>query len=352
MYVVDATTGRFLDVNDRACQNLGYSRDELLALGVLDIELAWPMSETLWTKYVAAIRKRGTMVVEGAHRRKDGSSHRVEISLSHVQLSRRESYLFCVVRDITDRWHSERRLRQTQALLLRAETLAQLGSWELNLKTQGLELSPGLCQLLGIDPENTHNATITDALPFLHPDDVTRVASICFVAWDRGRQADRLPSATPGWFVSRCAYRMRGWTRRQRRCGAGHGDRPGCHRPAPRRTAVRDNEQRLRSLLDGSWDMLSLVDQTGHATYLSPAVERILGYTLDQVRKLDLFALVHPDDLAESKSRFRHVVHETEFPIRGEVRMRHRDGSWRWIETLGRNLQADPAIGGDCLQFA
>ena len=51
VYVIDPATGRILDVNSTACSNLGYSREELLAMGVTDIENTLP-DDFSWKKHV------------------------------------------------------------------------------------------------------------------------------------------------------------------------------------------------------------------------------------------------------------------------------------------------------------
>src|ERR1700756_3618038 len=97
--VIDPDTLRFLDVNDKTCKDLGYTRDELLGITVFDVD---PNGAAIW--YPAGLEKlraSSSIVRESVHRRKDGSTFPVEISVKFVQLER--SYFVSVVRDITDR---------------------------------------------------------------------------------------------------------------------------------------------------------------------------------------------------------------------------------------------------------
>ena len=108
--VVDPDTLRFLDVNMKACEDLGYTRGELLGLTVLDID---PQGgETCAPEALQRIRARGSIVRESTHKRKDGSIFPVEISVRYVHLER--SYFVSVVRDISDRKQSERALRESE----------------------------------------------------------------------------------------------------------------------------------------------------------------------------------------------------------------------------------------------
>jgi len=108
--VVDPETGRFLDVNKKGSLDLGYSREEFLALSVFDID---PMvDKSVFTRSVEELRKSGVLMREGIHRRKDGSTFPVEINIKYVQLER--DYMITVVRDITARKQAETALRQSE----------------------------------------------------------------------------------------------------------------------------------------------------------------------------------------------------------------------------------------------
>ena len=95
--VVDPETLRYLDVNEKACSSLGYTREELLSLYVSDIDL----SESSWKKVKDELQNSEFTLTEAVHQRKDGSTFPVEISMKCVQLDRR--YVVCVTRDITER---------------------------------------------------------------------------------------------------------------------------------------------------------------------------------------------------------------------------------------------------------
>jgi len=110
--VLDPMTLQFLDVNEAACRDLGYSREELLALSVYDID---PNSDTdFFQKVEKTMRESGAARFETTHRRKDGSIFPVEISMGTVTLGR--FYGLAIVRDITDRKQAEGKIREQQQL--------------------------------------------------------------------------------------------------------------------------------------------------------------------------------------------------------------------------------------------
>jgi len=111
--VVDPKTLQFLDANKKACAQLGYSRDELLSLGVFNIDPL--VTEASTAKITEELNRAGFVVMESLHRRKDGSTFPVELSLTRVLLDR--GYVVVVARDLTERKQSEARLREYERVV-------------------------------------------------------------------------------------------------------------------------------------------------------------------------------------------------------------------------------------------
>ncbi len=124
--VVDPETLRFLDVNEKACSELGYSREELLSLRVFDINPA--VTEASAAKIIEELRKSGSFVMESLHRRRDGSTFPVDISMRWVQIER--DYVVAVARDVTERKRAEEALRDAKEFsenLIRTANVIVLG---------------------------------------------------------------------------------------------------------------------------------------------------------------------------------------------------------------------------------
>jgi PAS domain S-box-containing protein len=108
--VVDPETRRFLDVNERACVELGYSREELLSMRVFDIDPDY--DESSRARMEQLLRESGFATMERVHRRKDGTTFPVEVNLREVRLDR--DYCVAVSRDITERKRAEEELRRSE----------------------------------------------------------------------------------------------------------------------------------------------------------------------------------------------------------------------------------------------
>jgi PAS domain S-box-containing protein len=114
IFVIDAETGRFLDVNETTCKNLGYRREDLLTMSVMDIEAVIP-DRPSWNKHVQEMKSKGHMLMEGKHLRNDGTTFPVEVNVKYVSQDEKD-YMIAVVRDMTRRKDLESQFLQAQKM--------------------------------------------------------------------------------------------------------------------------------------------------------------------------------------------------------------------------------------------
>jgi diguanylate cyclase (GGDEF)-like protein/PAS domain S-box-containing protein len=85
--------------------------------------------------------------------------------------------------------------------------------------------------------------------------------------------------------------------------------------------------------------MIVLVNREGVILYVNPAIESILGYKPEERIGANGGEIVHPDDVKALADVFTTLSRDTSSPvINGELRLRHKDGSWRTLEAVGSNL--------------
>ncbi len=114
---------------------------------------------------------------------------------------------------------------------------------------------------------------------------------------------------------------------------------------------LRASEEKFRALVENSLDGILLLDRDGRILYASPAVTRILGYEVDDVVGLDSFTLVHSDDVAYAHERFAAALTVGAEPMSAEFRIRHKDGTWRYLECLRGNRLDDPSVRAIVLNY-
>jgi PAS domain S-box-containing protein len=108
--VLHPGTLQFLDVNEKACLDLGYTRQEMLSMTAYDINPT--LDDSVRNHVDQRLREAGFVIIEARHRRKDGSTFPVEINIKYVQLDR--GYIVTVVRDITQRKGAAEALKKSE----------------------------------------------------------------------------------------------------------------------------------------------------------------------------------------------------------------------------------------------
>ncbi len=106
--------------------------------------------------------------------------------------------------------------------------------------------------------------------------------------------------------------------------------------------ALERREEHYRSLIEHSLDLISILNIDGTIRYASPSHERVLGYGLDDLVGQNVFTFIHSDDLAAVREAFTRADGAASL----ECRFRHKDGSWRILESFGRNLSHLPGVAG------
>jgi PAS domain S-box-containing protein len=101
---------------------------------------------------------------------------------------------------------------------------------------------------------------------------------------------------------------------------------------------IRIREERFRLLIENAPDMIHVIDHQGLLRFQSPSSEQILGYPAEERLGQNVLDLVHPEDQPKAQAALREAIARPHQPVRVEYRFRHRDGSWRVLQTVGRSL--------------
>ncbi|MGQ0547075.1 MAG: hybrid sensor histidine kinase/response regulator [Betaproteobacteria bacterium] len=119
-----------------------------------------------------------------------------------------------------------------------------------------------------------------------------------------------------------------------------------------REEAIARNWTRYQAMIEHSSDALMLSRPlAGGILYASPAMERVLGYTLQDLRGREVMDLIHPDTV-EVATRLRAELLRSPGKVSvDEMPMRHKDGSWRWIELTRKDLLEEPSVHAVVFNF-
>ncbi len=113
-----------------------------------------------------------------------------------------------------------------------------------------------------------------------------------------------------------------------------------------RAEALRQSEERFRSLVQNASDIIAVVSADTIVCYVSLSVKRILGYETEDLLGKKAFELVHPDDLAKAEDLLAEILYYPASNITTEFRLQRADGQVRNFEVVINNLLAEPSVAG------
>ena len=289
--VVDPKTLRFLDVNAKACKDLGYSRDELLGMTVFDINPN--VDESMRKKTVEKLRESGFVVQQGVHQRKDGSIFPVETSLQYVQLDR--TYVVAVSRDVTDRKHSEDELHRREEKFHQVADNIQEIFWMVDTASrQAIYVNPAFERITGRTVASLMDAPLSYR-EIIHAEDRSRVLSRLNDAVITGTFHEEFrivrPDGTIRWLEAQ-GFPVRNAEGEIYRLAGTAQDISG------RRLAeesLGESEDRYRDLVEHSEDLACTHDLEGNLLSVNPAPARLLGYEVEEFLKIPMRELIVPE---------------------------------------------------------
>ncbi len=330
LYVQDIK-GRILDVNQLACQMLGYSRQELLRLNLAQIDPDYTQREeqgAFWREF----EKRSRAQFEARHRRRDGAIIPVEISLGPIQVGN-QWLVLAFARDISERKSAQDNLRKSEKRYrqLFEAMISGFALHEIILDARGqprdyrfLEVNPAFERLTGLKAEQVVGRTVLEVMPQIEPhwiETYGRVAntgeSASFENYSHslGKYYEVVAySPTHGQF----ATIFHDITERKRNEEA-------------QRIALFRQQAAVKAANVGLWEW----DLATNKVHFSPEWKSQIGYREDEIG--DDFeewrSRVHPDDLEATLAKVQSSIAEGRQDHQAEFRFRHKDGSYRWILT-------------------
>ena len=159
--------GSILYVNDAACGERGYSRDEMLGMRIFDLDPDYQPG--VWGPHFEDLKRRGNITLETRHQMKDGHVYPIEVNANYVHIGDQE-FNFCFLRDITERKQAEQELQSSKERLKTMFVQAPLGIAMIDSLTGRIcEVNPRFAAIAGRSMEEMTNI---DWMQITHPDDV------------------------------------------------------------------------------------------------------------------------------------------------------------------------------------
>ena len=116
--------------------------------------------------------------------------------------------------------------------------------------------------------------------------------------------------------------------------------------PSKAPTALRESAEWFRAVTESVTDLICVIDAGGTLLYESPGGEHTLGYVLGEQVGRDTFDLVYPDDRAVVRGALDALLRQPGMTRRVDLRLRGRDGNYRVVDVIARNLLDNAAVRG------
>ncbi|MBD1933431.1 MULTISPECIES: hybrid sensor histidine kinase/response regulator [Cyanophyceae] len=108
--------------------------------------------------------------------------------------------------------------------------------------------------------------------------------------------------------------------------------------------ALREKEERFRSLIENALDIITVVSPDGNVYYISPSVHRVLGYESEELLEKNLFFYIHPEDVTEVIDNLHQALNKPSSTLFTKFRFQHQDGSWRVLEGVCKKIIYSPEL--------
>lgn len=109
---------------------------------------------------------------------------------------------------------------------------------------------------------------------------------------------------------------------------------------------IANSEKRFRSLIECGSDLVLLIDSRGTITYISPSIKQLAGYEVEEIMGRNFLEFVNPENAQAAVKDLDSLLRSPNDPHVAELRYRCKDGNWLTLETIARNMLAEPTVGG------
>ncbi|MDP4196137.1 MAG: PAS domain-containing protein [Bacteroidota bacterium] len=109
---------------------------------------------------------------------------------------------------------------------------------------------------------------------------------------------------------------------------------------------LKKSQEYYRSLIENALDIKSILNREGHFLYVSPSVEKTLGYKASEFIGKNIIKYIHPEDISKLMKVFIRLLRVPDKISSVEFRIKDKQGKWRNIESIMKNLLNNPSVCG------
>jgi PAS domain S-box-containing protein len=309
---------RFLEVNEAFEQMTGLSGEKIIGRTVLEV---MPETEISW------IHRYGHVALTGLPDHFDNYSRVLDKYYEVTAYKNAPGQFTTIIADVTQRKLDENRILESERKYRNLYLYAQVALFETSLAdAKVVACNQRYCDIFGF--ERVEDAIGKDVLIlYANPKDREEIKRIL---WEQGFIKDHRVlfknQSTGKEFWGQFSARIDP-TR-----DIAEGTVIDIDERIRAETALRESEQKFRSITENAFDMISLLDLDGFYLYCNPSYTTILGYSPDEMNGINAFTLVHPDDRQSAISLFQQGLTDKIKTAQISLRLICKDGSYKWVD--------------------
>jgi len=302
IWIIDLNTFKFLEVNEMAILQYGYSREEFLSMTAVDIR---PNEEKEhFKKSGHAFEINSTNYNRGIwnHLKKDGTIIQAEI-VAYDVIYEGAPAQFILSNDVTEREKAEENLKQSESRLKEAQKIAQIGSWELNFATNIALWSDEACRIYGLSLEE-NKQTYESWVSFIHPEDLDYVMTATNESQKTLSDTDMnhriiLKDGTIKHINSKSKFEFDQNGKPVGLYGIAHD----VTEQVLAQKRILENEERYRRIVETSNEGILVIDENNNTSFVNKRFCEMFGYSFEEMMGKPMFDMLDEKGKAISKEK-------------------------------------------------
>jgi two-component system, cell cycle sensor histidine kinase and response regulator CckA len=331
--------GVVVEVNDAYCAMSGYSREELLQMGIRDLDAGEAADET--AARIRRVIENGAELFETRHRRKDGGVFDVEVSATHLDLAGGQFVCFC--RDVTERKRAEELLRRGEEKYRGLFENAPVGIFTTSPQGRAIAVNTAMARMLGLSSPKEAMEHYTDlgAQLYLRPE---RRREFLRLLQEHGYVENfeyeaRTANGCEIWLSMNARVVETGDTGQY----IIEGFTTDITERKQAEAALRASEAKFRSIAEETSDFIALTDENGVITYGSSISLEMFGHTPEEMCGRHFAEYLDDESAPRAMPAFQQAMLRGERTQGLELTLKRSDGSRFVGELNGSRIR----LGGE-----
>jgi PAS domain S-box-containing protein len=318
--ITEFVSGRYIETNDSFKKILGYSREELLGKTSLEMNI-W-VNPAKRKEMMGALRKQGFIKdMETRFRCKNGTFITGLFSAQLITLQGNE-FITSEIRDITYIKQAEEALRESRLLFENLAKISPTGIFRADARGKTTYVNPRWCEITGLSFEQATSKGWADILLPNEREELLARWMNNMATKTSSKEKLRIvrPDGTIRWVLGYAIPEIHNG-----RFVSYVGTITDITDLVKAEQALRESENKYRSLAETSSDLILSFDVKGKLTFLSPVVKKITGYSVDEVLHRSFWEFIAPEYIESTIEKFNRGVKGADIPLY-EIELIHKNG--------------------------